>query len=260
MKAVATFLLVICCIAISHAWSCKEAPRLYNVEQIDAGNGMVVGRDRYNRGYFLARNSWYSLGSTYFKHLTVGPAGLWGVSTTSKVYKYIAGNFVQANGITMHQVDAGGNGQLAAVSSSLSATYCLRSSYAQRFKATSTLSWSSLSIRMKYISCNQYGCWGIDSSSRLYFRQVSPTTCSGGSWRQISHVGTPKIIETGSDGTVFLLTTSGKVYQRNGVSSGCPYGTSWSTVSMCMPISHLSYDLGNLWVVTNAKFLLQCTH
>ena len=79
------------------AWTCVEAPRLYDVYQVDAGNGMVVARSKYNNPYFLIRSYWQRLGYTRLTHITVGPAGLWG-SYSNKVYKYIAGNFVSAYG------------------------------------------------------------------------------------------------------------------------------------------------------------------
>ncbi|XP_070785057.1 fish-egg lectin-like [Enoplosus armatus] len=259
MKAVATFLLVLCHLAISHAWRCQEAPRLNNIKQIDAGQGKVVARDQ-NYAYFLIGSYWYRLSTIRMQHVSVGPAGLWASSTSSRVYKFVAGNFQQASGLTMRQVDAGGNGQVVGVATSYS-TYCLRNTYASAFKGGTSLSWNSLSRSLRYYSCGPlYGCWGIDTSYRVYHtRTIVPSTCGVSSWTLVTGLNV-KVIEVGTDGTVFAVTTSGLVYQRTGISSSRPQGTHWIAVSMCMPILHLTYDLGQLWVVTNSGFLLKCSH
>lgn len=79
------------------AWTCKEAPRLYNAVQVDAGQGKVVARDR-NYAYFLISRRWSRLSTTRIKHVSVGPAGLWASSSSNKVYKYIAGDLRASNG------------------------------------------------------------------------------------------------------------------------------------------------------------------
>lgn len=260
MKAVAVFLLVLCYLAVSHAWTCREAPRLSNVRQIDAGQGKVVASTSSNYAYFLIGSYWYRLGSARLKHVSVGPAGMWGVDSSNRVHKYVAGNFVQSSGLSMQQVDAGGDGQVVGVTPSSHSTYCLRSSSASTYKAGS-LSWSSLSRTMKYYSCGPlYGCWGVDSSHRVYVTQrITPTSCSTYSWTSVSGISA-KMIEVGTDGSVFAVTTTGQVYQRNGISSSRPYGSSWSRIPMCMAMNHLSYDLGQLWVVTSGGLLMQCSH
>lgn len=83
---------------LSTAWRCTEAPQLYNVKQVDAGQGKVVVRDSSYRAYFLSGSSWYRLGSARIKHVSVGPAGMWAVDTSNRVYKYVAGNFVPSSG------------------------------------------------------------------------------------------------------------------------------------------------------------------
>ncbi|XP_040886215.1 fish-egg lectin-like [Toxotes jaculatrix] len=261
MKAVAAFLLVLCYLAASDAWSCKEAPRLYDVAQIDAGQGKVVARNKNNHVFFLSGSSWYKLGSVSLKHVTVGPAGLWGTSPTNRVYKFVAGDFRPASGLSMQQVDAGGNGQVVGITSNTFYTYCLRDSYASSFKGVGSLSWTYLSWKLKYYSCGpKYGCWAVDTSSRVYFnRNMTPSTCSASGWTYISGLSL-KMIEVATDGSVFGVATNGRVYQRSSISSIRPQGSSWVAVSMCMPISHLSYDLGQLWVVTNSGMLLQCSH
>ncbi|KAK2858740.1 hypothetical protein Q5P01_003360 [Channa striata] len=125
MKAVAVFLLVLSCLAVSHAWTCKEALQHYPAAQIDAGLGQVVMTDKENQAYFLSGSTWHKLGTVKLKHASVGPSGIWGVDTSGRVYKYVAGDFVLSEGASMQQVDAGGNGQVVGVTSS-SSTYCLK--------------------------------------------------------------------------------------------------------------------------------------
>uniref|UniRef100_A0A3Q1FNC0 Uncharacterized protein n=1 Tax=Acanthochromis polyacanthus TaxID=80966 RepID=A0A3Q1FNC0_9TELE len=240
--AMKTFLLMLCCLAASHGWTCTEGPRLYsNVAQIDAGQGMVVVRDRYYYAYFLSGSYWSRLGTVRLNHVTVGAAGIWGTDTSNKV-------------------DAGGDGQVVGITPS-NVTYCLRSSYASAYKGTGSVSWSSLSRKMKYVSCSPSNvCWGVDTSSQVYvIQRVIPTTCGTSSWIRVSGISM-KMVEISTDGTVFGLATNGRVYQRRGIYSSRPQGTSWLSVPMCMPINHLSYDLGRLWVATTSGLLMVCTH
>ncbi|XP_069556283.1 fish-egg lectin-like [Brachyistius frenatus] len=257
MKA---YFLVLCCLAVSHAWTCNEGPRLNYIVQIDAGQGKVVARDISNYAYFLVGSSWSRLGYHKFKHVSVGPAGLWAADTSNRVNKFISGNFRPTTGVTMKQVDAGGNGQIVGVASSSYHAYCLRSSLALAYKGTGSLSWYSLSNFMKYISCGPlYGCWGIHSNSRIYHTQkLTPTTCGNARWKLIQ--GAAVMIEVATDGTVFVLNSAGQVFQRTGISAKQPAGTRWSNIPMCMPVRSLSYDLGTLWVVTRSRLLLKCTH
>nr|CBK52298.1 lectin [Dicentrarchus labrax] len=246
MKAVAAFLLVLCYLAASHAWTCKEPPSLYGAVQIDAGQGKVVARDRNYYAYFLSGTTWQRLGSyRALKHVSVGPAGIWAVDTSNRVHKYVAGNFKLSSGGYMQQVDAGGDGQVVGVNNNYYA-YCLRSTYASVYRGSGSLRWSSLGRIMRYYSCSPLnGCWGVDTSNRIYFTQrITPTTCSISGWVRVS--GSAKMVEVGTDGNVFMLGVDGRVYQRAGISSSRPYGTSWTRINLCLPILHVSYDLGNL--------------
>lgn len=80
------------------AWTCKEAPQHYAAVQIDAGQGKVVMRDKENQVYFLSGSNWYKLGRVKLKHVSVGPAGIWGVDTSDRVNKYVSGDFVVSEG------------------------------------------------------------------------------------------------------------------------------------------------------------------
>ncbi|KAI3366961.1 hypothetical protein L3Q82_009605 [Scortum barcoo] len=95
---------------------------------------------------------------------------------------------------------------------------------------------------MKYYSCSLRGCWGVDTSDDpIYFTQsLTPTTCSTSSCTLIS--GSAKMV----DGLM-------EVSSRTGILSSRPKGSAWRLVSMCMPIHHVSYDLGTLWAVTKSS-------
>ncbi|XP_062299994.1 fish-egg lectin-like [Scomber scombrus] len=260
MKAVAAFLLVLCHLAVSHAWTCSEAPSLSNIKQIDAGQGQVVARTSHNQAFFLIGSRWYYLGTNKLKHVTVGPAGLWGVDTSNKVNKYVAGKFLPSTGLTMQQVDAGGDGQVVGVTSS-NKPYCLTSSRALSYRGTGSPSWTAFSGTLKYFSCGPlFGCWGTNSINNVYVKKkITATTCAMTGWQHVSGIAA-KMIEVGTDGSVFAVTTTGKVYQRYGITSSRPQGSGWRLVPMCMAIQHLSYDLGTLWVVTTSGFTMRCTH
>uniref|UniRef100_A0A665VE13 Fish-egg lectin-like n=1 Tax=Echeneis naucrates TaxID=173247 RepID=A0A665VE13_ECHNA len=256
-----SLLLVLCYLAGSQAWRCSEAPRLSNTIQIDAGLGKVVAVTKYNRAYFLTGGRWYSLGTTGLRHVSVGPAGMWATGTSNRLYKYIAGKFQVASGLSLQQVDAGGDGQVVGIQSGNLLARCLRDSSALAYKGVGSLYWTSLSRTMRYYSCSpNNGCWGVDSSYRVYFTQrITPSSCGTSGWVNVpGHTMT--MIEVSTDGSVFGVNRTGQVYQRLGISRSRPQGTAWRLVSMCMSIRHVSYDLGQLWAVTTSGLIMQCTH
>ncbi|XP_053271424.1 fish-egg lectin-like [Pleuronectes platessa] len=261
MKAAAAFLLVLGCLAVSHAWRCSGAPQLSKALQIDAGMGMVVATDAYKRAYFLSGRSWYRLGTTALKHVSVGPAGTWGTDAANRVHKLVAGNFKRATGLTMQQVDAGGGGQLVGSRPSTNLAYCLRKTSAVQYYGVGGIGWSTLSRALKYISCGPlYGCWGVDIKSNVFLtRTMSPTSCGTSGWIYVKGI-TMKMVEVGTDGSIFAVSTKGKVYQRVGIAARRPQGTAWRLVQTCMDVQHVSYDLRQLWVVTTSHILMTCTN
>ncbi|XP_056133534.1 fish-egg lectin-like [Lampris incognitus] len=251
-------LLALCLLSTIQAWSCSDGPRLYRASQIDAGLGQVVATDLYRRTFYLSSTSWTSLPSASLQHVTVGSAGIWGVTNSYRVYRFVAGRWRAASGLSLKQIDAGGDTFVVGTTTS-TLTYCLRTSRAVTFNGAGSLSWSRLSGNMVYYSCGSLGCWGVTNRYRVYFtRTVSPTTCSNSGWSYISGVSM-RMIEAGSDGKVFGVTTAGHIYERTGISSSRPYGTSWTRVSTCITARHVSYDLGKLWVVTTAYNVMTCT-
>nr|XP_019955551.1 PREDICTED: fish-egg lectin-like [Paralichthys olivaceus] len=243
------------------AWNCREGPRLYGARQIDAGMGKVVVSDSRRQTFFLSAVAWYRLGRTSMKHVSVGAGGLWGCSHANKVYKYVAGDFKLANGLSMYQVDAGGDGQIVGVGQRNYNTYCLREKTALGYCGRGALRWTFLSRRMMYYSCGpMWGCWGVDKSFRIWVtKNISPTSCGTSGWAVVPGPRM-RMIEVSSDGKVFGVTTTGKIYQRTGISNGRRQGTGWVYVPMCMPVRHVSYDLCNLWIVTTSGLVMKCSH
>ncbi|XP_072233113.1 fish-egg lectin-like [Leuresthes tenuis] len=112
---------------------------------------------------------------------------------------------------------------------------------------------------LKYFSCSPTNsCWGVNSAEQIFFTTISPTTCKISNWVRVS--GSAKKVEVGYDGSVFVVNSGGQVFQRTGISSSTPQGTGWSYIRMCVSASHVSYDLGRLWVVSKGGIILQCFH
>uniref|UniRef100_A0A3P9BVV1 Fish-egg lectin n=1 Tax=Maylandia zebra TaxID=106582 RepID=A0A3P9BVV1_9CICH len=231
MKAIAALLLML---------NYLSGPQQFPAVQIDAGQGNVVMTDSNNYAYFLIGSQWYKMGSLTLKHVSVGPAGIWGVALKDNdVYKYVAGSFVYAG--DLQQVDAGGDGQVVGVTYP-STIHCLKSTIASAYRERSTLNWTTLPGLLMYFSCStKYGCWGVNSDISPYF-----------GWIQVD--GLAVMVEIGTDGSVFVVNRGGEVFQRQGIDSSTPQGTSWTKIPMPSRINHVSYDRGNLWVQSS------CTH
>ncbi|CAL8405576.1 unnamed protein product [Arctogadus glacialis] len=261
MTAVVFFVLLLSLVSGSHAWRCVEGPILHRAAQIDASKGQVVASTVYNQNFFLNGLSWTYLHGQRMKHITTGDTGTWGVDNNNRLYKMIGGNFTSVPGLSLSQVDAGGDGFL--VGSTGSRAYCLRTAYARAFKGAGSVSWSALpSYSLKYYSCGLYGCWGVDTIGRVFHtRSVNPNSCSQTGWQVVSFGSLKmKMVEAASNGLVFGLSTNGKVYLRAGVYASRTQGTSWTNIPMCVAMRHLSYDLGRLWVVSNAGMIMFCMH
>ena len=78
-----------------------------------------------------------------------------------------------SSGLSMYQVDAGGDGQIVGVGSGSYNTYCLKEKTALGYCRRGPLSWTYLSRKMKYYSCGpKWGCWGIDKRYRIWVTKV----------------------------------------------------------------------------------------
>ncbi|XP_029016342.1 fish-egg lectin-like [Betta splendens] len=259
METVASLLQVLCYLVIAHAWTCTVPPQQHPAKQIDAGQGMVIMTDKKNGAYTLSGSTWRTLGTVPLKHVSAGPQGIWGVDASNKVYKYVAGDFVPSEGRSMQQVDAGGLGVLVGISPTSSKNiFLLTSTEALAFSHTSFLNWVLVSGSLIYISCGPYGCWGTNSANNIYLtKKIAPSTSGDSGWVQIE--GWAMMVEVGTDGSVFVLNAKGEIFQRTGISSAGPQGTGWIHIPMGAKIKHLTYDLGQLWAITDGGVILKCT-
>ncbi|XP_029969962.1 fish-egg lectin-like [Salarias fasciatus] len=237
-------------------WTCDLGPQHSGATQIDAGQGQVVMRNDNSEVFFLIESTWTKLSSVPLKHVSVGPAGIWGVDSSEKVYKYVAGDFILMSGQSLIQLDAGGEGQVVGVNSSAS-THCLKSSFASAFNQVGSVSWDSIEITRLYISCNSHGCWTVMPSHKIFFMKIKPDSCETTDWTVIN--GAASIVEAGTDGSVFMINKEGQLFERTGISSAYPMGTGWSLIPLTSNMRHISYDQGVLWAINDIGAILKCT-
>ncbi|CAB1347419.1 unnamed protein product [Coregonus sp. 'balchen'] len=255
MRATAAVLLVHCLLAISHAWDCQTVVDIYNLMQIDAGLGQVVATNTSQIPYYMVGDKWIPLPGS-LKHITIGPAGIWGVNSGNIIFKYVAGNWHQY-ATKVKQVDAGGAGFIVGATMEYS-PFCLGSSETLGFKDTDA---GHTAIRlagsMEYLSCGPFGCWAVNNNDEIFLMSnVNKDTCQNKGWSHID--GKLSMIEVATDGSVFGVNSDGQVYTRDGITASKPEGTGWSIVPMYIPMTHVTYDLGRLWVVSKSGLTMVC--
>ncbi|XP_041725328.1 fish-egg lectin [Coregonus clupeaformis] len=254
MRATAAVLLVLCLLALSHAWDCQVVVNINNLMQIDAGLGQVVATDTSQIPYYLVGDKWIRLPGS-LKHITVGPAGIWGVNKEDSIYKYVAGNWVQAAGL-LKQLDAGGNQFMVGVNMD-DTPFCLTSSATVGYKGPgSPTSWTRLPGAAKYYSCGPFGCWAVNKNDDI-FLMILNQDCQNNDWSHID--GKLSMIEVATDGSVFGVNSSGDVFTRDGITASKPEGTGWRKVPMFLRMKHVTYDLEHLWVVSKSAVTMVCT-
>ncbi|CAB1347417.1 unnamed protein product [Coregonus sp. 'balchen'] len=215
--------------------------------QIDAGLGQVVATDTSQIPFYLVGDKWIRLPGS-LKHITIGPAGIWGVNKGDSIYKYVAG--------LLKQVDAGGN-QFIVGANMNDTPYCLTSSATVGYKGPgSSLPWTGLPGAVKYYSCGPFGCWAVNKNDDIYIMSLNQD-CQNKGWSHID--GKLSMIEVATDGSVFGVNSVGDVYTRDGITAIKPEGTGWSNVPMSLRMKHVTYDLGHLWVVSKSAVTTVCT-
>uniref|UniRef100_A0A8C6NJ04 Fish-egg lectin n=1 Tax=Nothobranchius furzeri TaxID=105023 RepID=A0A8C6NJ04_NOTFU len=250
MKAVAALLLLLSC--LSNWWTCTAPPQQPSAAQIDAGQGQVVMTDSSSNAYFLSGSGWSKLGTVPLIHVTAGPAGIWGVDSSNNIYKFVGGDFVS---FKLHkQVDAGGNEQVVGVNSADN-IFCLKSSITLAYPQPGPVAWTPFDGSLTYFSCGPNGCWGVNSADNIYV-SVSSSIFTSRQWTQVP--GSATLAEVGTDGSVFVVNSNGDVFQRTGITSSLPQGRDWVQIPFCLPVKHVSYDLGHLWVVFEIGLILDC--
>ncbi|KAM8883145.1 fish-egg lectin-like [Synchiropus picturatus] len=255
MKTAIALLLLSCFLAASHAFRCEEAPRYSGLGQFDAGQGMLVATNRY-RTLMLTGTHWSLLSYQRLRHVSVGRSGLWATDSSNKLFKMVGGKFLEATGLKLKVVAAGGDDFLMGVRASDNRTVCVRSSTALHYRGVGSVSWVLKTHVMKEISCGKDRCWAVDSSNRVYVMWNINSGCGSTSWVQVS--GSFKSIKVGQDGSVFGLMPNGVICERLGITSSNPRGSSWRDFRMRIAVDRLAYDLGRLWIASKSGLLLEC--
>ncbi|XP_076147561.1 fish-egg lectin-like [Alosa pseudoharengus] len=198
------------------------------------------------------------------KHVTVGPAGVWGVNSANNIYKLVAAKWVQlifrCGPRQLKQIDAGGD-QFVSGASHLDDSLCLpMDSTIGYIGANSPVDWVSLGGKLKYYSCGPYSCWGVSSKDEIFMRKkVNSTHCQGvGGWQHIA--GSLSMIEVGGDGSVYGVNSIGNVYRRDFTSDCHPEGEGWTQIPLYSgDVKHVSYDTGHLWIIRKNDNIFDCT-
>ncbi|KAJ1090965.1 hypothetical protein NDU88_004093 [Pleurodeles waltl] len=108
-------------------------------------------------------------------------------------------------------IDAGAATYISGVNPS-NAVFCLSN------PTTALRTWHLIEGEMKYYTCGPLGCWGVNTTDDIHFRLgVTPSFCKGTGWQQVA--GKLSMIEVGTDGSVYGVTSEGEVYRRKKTAS-----------------------------------------
>uniref|UniRef100_A0A3P8XKK4 Fish-egg lectin n=1 Tax=Esox lucius TaxID=8010 RepID=A0A3P8XKK4_ESOLU len=256
--AIALVVLILSLLTATHAWNCKEVKNIKNLMQIDAGQGHVVATDTNEIPYYLQRgfiqDEWIRIPG-FVKHITVGPAGTWCVDRTDRIFKYLEGKWVHAEGF-LKQVDAGGD-QFIVGANMQNVPFCLKSSAAIGYKGPgSPLPWKQFPGSVKYYSCGPFGCWAVNKDESIIFMNLD-RDCQYSGWSNID--GMLSMIEVATDGSVFGVNSVGDIYTRDGITAKKPKGTRWSHIPQKTAMKHVSFDQGRLWAISKSGITFSCT-
>ncbi|XP_073513805.1 fish-egg lectin-like [Phyllobates terribilis] len=222
------------------------------LKQVDAGAGQVYGVNDNDDIYQLVGHGWKYIPGKLM-HVTVGPAGVWGVNKMQEIFKFQDNNWVQVSG-RLKQIDSGGDKFLSGANG-LDDIYCVNQD--QTISNSVNIAYNNVEGRLKYYTCGRWGCWGVNAYDDIFYRyDVQPTACQGSRWQQID--GKLEMVEVGTDGSVYGVNSQGQVYKREGISVGNPIGTSWTLLNFYDTFQHVSYDQGNLWLITNKGVIYKC--
>ncbi|KAM4015294.1 fish-egg lectin-like [Anomaloglossus baeobatrachus] len=206
------------------------------LKQVNAGNGQVYGVNDDDDIYQWVDYSWKQIPGN-LSHVTVGQVGVWGVDRDNNIYKLKDNNWVQVSGIVLNSSSTVWNMidrqdikaviEVIMVSAAvqyprvgkkivvgvnrLDAIYC--DDKDQTISNSANLAYSQIEGSLKYYTCNAYSCWGANANDDIYYRyDVKPTDCQGSRWQQVD--GKLKMVEVGSDGSVYGVNSQGQVYKR----------------------------------------------
>ncbi|XP_073425972.1 fish-egg lectin-like [Dendrobates tinctorius] len=250
MHLILGLLLLCTSAASSNELRCKEISGI--LKQIDASTGQVYGVNFGDDIYQWENNIWKQMPGKLI-HVTVGPAGVWGVNRANAIFKWQDNGWVNVAG-SLKQIDAGGD-KFISGANSLDWIYCLNQ--VDTLSKATVLPFVQLDGALKYFTCGPYGCWGVNSINDIYYRHdVQPSNCRGSRWQQIE--GSLVMVEAATDGSVYGVNAQGKVYKRDGISATNPIGTSWTQLQVNGNFRHVSYDQGNLWLLSQEGAIYKC--
>ncbi|XP_056399726.1 fish-egg lectin-like [Hyla sarda] len=222
------------------------------LRQIDAGAGQVYGVNDKGNIFKMVNNNWQQV-SGLLTHVSVGPAGVWGVYKENRVFKLQDNKWKLVTGY-LKQVDAGGDKFLAGVNAQDN-IFCLMQNCT--VSRSSLVTFLPLDGSLKYYSCGPFGCWGVNNVDDIFYRQdVSPNTCQGSKWQQVD--GKLIMVEVGTDGSVYGVNSVGEAFKREGISAKTPTGTAWKRLDFCATFSHVTYDAGFLWLLSENDDVYKC--
>ncbi|XP_073513806.1 fish-egg lectin-like [Phyllobates terribilis] len=229
---------------------CKEIPG--NLKQVDAGAGQVYGVNSGDDIYQWMGDNWKQIPGKLI-HVTVGPGGVWGVNRGNIIYKWQDNNWVSVAG-SLKQIDAGGD-KFVSGANLWDWIYCLNQ--VDTLSRATVLPFIQLDGGLKYYTCGLNGCWGVNGINNIYYRyDVQPSACRGSRWQQIE--GSLVMVEVATDGSVYGVNAQGMVYKRDGISADNPIGTSWTRLEIAGSFRHVTYDQGDLWLLTQSGAIYKC--
>ncbi|XP_075696965.1 fish-egg lectin-like [Rhinoderma darwinii] len=244
------FLLCTGAAAVFSELQCTVIPG--KLKQVDAGAGQVYGVNDEDNIYQWVDNDWKQIPGKMI-HVTVGPAGVWGVNRANVIHKLQDNNWMAVSGL-LKQIDAGGDKFLSGANG-LDWIYCLKQDLT--LSGSAVLLFTHIEGSLKYYSCGAFGCWGANSNNNIFYRyDVKPMACHGSRWQHVE--GSLVMVEVGTDGSVYGMDSQGKVYKREGISAKNPIGTSWTQLDFCGSFRHVTYDDGNLWLLTQNGDIYKC--
>ncbi|XP_038669857.1 fish-egg lectin-like [Scyliorhinus canicula] len=249
---VCIFLLLLCAGA-SWALVCRQVAG--RMKQIDASNGQVFAVD-LRGNVFTRRGEFWARVPGNLGHVTVGAAGVWGVGRDQKLYRLVEGSWAILAGLLM-QVDAGGDQIVAGVDRGKN-IFCCNKQAAVTAASYFTPAYTRIPGKMRYYSCGPGTCWGISAAGNIYCRlKVKPVSCAGSKWLRVP--GRFRMVEVGTDGTVYAINYGGVVYRRVGISALKPQGVQWARIHFLgRKFRHVTADLGTLWLVEMNGNIIRC--
>ncbi|KAM5132533.1 fish-egg lectin-like [Mantella aurantiaca] len=226
---------------------------LRKLKQIDAGVGEVYGVDDDDNVYHWEDYNWKQIPGK-LTHVSVGPAGVWGVNRENILFKMHDGIWMRVAAGLLKQVDAGGDNFVVGVNAQDN-VYCLGES--DTISGSSNVCFTQLDGTLSYYSCGPGACWGVNSANNIYYRDyVTSTLCQGTQWDRIE--GSLEMLEVGTDGLVFGVDSDGRVSRREGIDPEYPTGITWVGMAFSETFRHLSYDNGSLWLISTDNDIYLC--